>query len=114
MSFEGMEKGEQIKGGNPVTTTNMTLQKAVNMGEYKPDYLSTFPEWHTLSRHVQFQFIKQGLENRRHQLLQQYGQVSNVLDFRLKPELKVVLDNIHKQLRKVEADFEKISEDYFK
>jgi hypothetical protein len=112
MVFEGMEKGEQVKGGKPKVVQSMTLQKAVDMGEYKPEYLSSFPEWHTLSKHVQFQFIKQGLENRRHQLLQQYGRISNVIDFRLKPELKGVLNNIDKQLEMVEKDFEKLSKTY--
>lgn len=111
----GDEFGEKLKGGGkPSASQKMTLQKAVDLGEYKPDYLSTFPEWHTLSKHVQFQFIKQGLENRRHQLLQQYGEISNVLDFRLKPELKETLNNIHKQLKNLDDDFEKISMEYFK
>lgn len=92
----------------------MTLQKAIDLGEYKPEFLSTFPEWQTISKHVQFQFIKQGLENRRHQLLQQYAEISNVLDFRLKPELKDTLNNIHRQLKSLDNDFERISMEYFR
>jgi hypothetical protein len=92
----------------------MTLQKAIDLGEYDPKYLSTFPEWHELSKHIQFQFIKTAIENRRHQLLQQYAEISNVIDFRLKPELKQTLDNIHQQIKKLDTDFEKFSMEYFK
>jgi len=113
--MEPDEFGEKIKSsGQPRVIQKMTLQKAVDLGEYNPKYLSTFPEWYELSRHIQFQFIKTALENRRHQLLQQYGEISNVLDFRLKPELKETLNNIHKQLRVLDNDFEKISMEYFK
>jgi hypothetical protein len=113
--MEQEESGENIKGGSPaVTSQKMTLQKAVDFGEYDPKFLSTLPEWHTLSKHIQFQFIQKAMENRRHQLLAQYAAISNVLDFRLKPELKETLSNIHKQLKQIDTDFEKISLEYFK
>lgn len=113
--MEDQESGETIKGGSPTPkTAKMTLQKAVDFGEYDPKFLSTFPEWHTISPHIQFQFIRQAMENRRHQLLAQYAAISNVLDFRLKPELKQTLNNIHKQLKQIDNDFEKISLEYFK
>ncbi len=91
----------------------MTLQKAIDLGEYKPEYLSTFPEWNTLSKHVQFQFVKTGLENRKRQLLLQWAAISNVLDFRLKPHLKETLRNIEKQMKSLDEDFEKLSQEYF-
>jgi len=113
--MDGDEFGENIKGGgSPQTTSKMTIQKAVDFGEYDPKFLSTLPEWHTLSKHIQFQYIKTALENRRHQLLQQYAEISYVLDFRLIPELKETLDNIHKQIKQLDVDFEKISMEYFK
>lgn len=113
--MEPEEQLEKLKGGKPVQKgQKMTLQKAVDLGEYDPSYLSTFPEWHTLSKHVQFQFIKTGLENRRKQLLMQYAEISNVLDFRLKPELKETLNNIHKQIKMLDEVFEKLSMEYFK
>jgi hypothetical protein len=92
----------------------LTLQKAVDMGEYKPEYLSKFPGWNTLSKHVQFQFIKKGLENHRHQLLTEYADLNNVLDFRLKPELKETLNNIIKQMKDLDDDYEKLTMEYFK
>ncbi len=107
--------GEKLNKGRPtVKSPTMTLQKAVDMGEYDPEYLSTFAEWHSLSKHVQFQFIKTGLENRRGQLLQQWAHIVNVLDFRLKPELQEALDSIQKQLKVLDKDFETLSLEYFK
>ncbi|KKQ92681.1 MAG: hypothetical protein UT58_C0020G0009 [Microgenomates group bacterium GW2011_GWC1_39_7b] len=44
----------------------------------------------------------------------QYAEINNVLDFRLKPELKETLDNIHKQLKMLDGVFEKLSIEYFK
>lgn len=52
--------------------------------------------------------------NRRKQLPMQYAEISNVLDFRLKPELKETLNNIHKQLKSLEDVFEKLSMEYFR
>ena len=113
--MDSEEFGENIKGGgSPKTVLKMTLQKAIDLGEYDPKYLSTFPEWNELSKHIRFQFIKTAIENRRHQLLLQYAEISNVLDFRLKPELKETLNNIHQQIKKLDTDFEKFSMEYFK
>jgi hypothetical protein len=113
--MEPGETGEKISPGKPrAKGTKMSLQKAIDMGEYNPAYLSTFPEWQELSPHIRFQFIKTAIENRRRQLVMQYADICNVLDFRLKPELKETLDNIHKQLKKLDSDFEKISMEYFK
>lgn len=90
----------------------MTLEKAVEMGEYDPSYLSTFEEWHLLTRHLQFQYIKKGVENRRRQLSMQWSSINNVLDFSLKPELKEVLRNIEKNLKKLDKDEERLYIEY--
>lgn len=114
----GFEEGNIEKGrssGKPKKVANkMTLKQAIDMGEYKPEYLSTFPEWLTLSRHVQFEHIRKAIENRRHQLLQQYAEINNMLDFRLKPHLTEAMKNIEKQLREVEDDREKLFVEYSK
>ena len=107
-----MEKGQSFKQ-SPVSI-KMTLQKAVDLGEYDPKYLATFPEWLTLSKHVQFQLIRQALENRRHQLLSQWAETNNMLDFSEKPYLREALKNIKSQLDRVEADREKIYLEYSK
>ncbi|KKQ75164.1 MAG: hypothetical protein US96_C0016G0018 [Candidatus Woesebacteria bacterium GW2011_GWB1_38_5b] len=49
---------------------------------------------------------------RQKQLVMQYAEINNVLDFRLKPELKEALNNIHKQLRKLDDDRERIYLEY--
>lgn len=52
MGFEN--DGEKLSsGGIPSTSPMMTLQKAVDMGEYDPEYLSTFAEWHSLTKFLQ-------------------------------------------------------------
>ena len=114
MGFEegNLEKGKSGKSGTKAPT--MTLQQAVDMGEYDPEFLSTFPEWHTLSRHVQLQYIRQGLDNRQKQLVVQYAEINNVLDFRLKPHLKEALSNIHQQLKKLDKERERLYIEYSK
>jgi hypothetical protein len=92
--------------------SRMTLQQAIELGEYDPDFLATFPEWHTFSPHVRLQYIRQGLDNRKKQLTLQWAEINNVLDFRLKPELQTALRNIEKQIKKLETDREKIYLDY--
>ncbi len=113
MGFE--DEVEKMKsGGKFKASSKMTLQKAIELGEYEPEYLATFPEWHTLSRHVQFQFIRQGIDNRHRHLIVQWAEINNVLDFRLKPELKEALENIQKQLHKLEDDRERLYLEYSK
>ena len=113
-----MEEDDSIetpkKSAPQSSSPNMTLQKAVDLGEYNPDYLSTFPEWQTLTKHVQFQFIKQGLDNRQRQLDIQWASVVNVLDFSKKPYLQETLRNIEAQTRKLRADREELMIEYSK
>lgn len=92
----------------------LSLQKAVELGEYDPKYLSTFPEWQTLSRHVQFQYINKAIDTRRKQLLMQYADMNNVLDFRLKPEMQKAIKNVLNQLDRLDSDREKLLIEYSK
>lgn len=113
MGFEdNLEQG--TSSGKPRKVSKITLQKAVDLGEYDPKFLATFAEWHTLSRYVQFQFIKTAIENRRKQLLMQYAEMSNILDLSLKPEMREAMKSVHDQLKKVEEDREKILIEYSK
>jgi hypothetical protein len=96
------------------TKSTMTLQKAVELGEYDPKFLATLPEWHTLSRHIQFQFIKTAAENRRKQLLSQFADLNNVLDYRLKPEIKEAAASVLERVKQVEYDLEKFLIEYSK
>ncbi|MDO8577232.1 MAG: hypothetical protein Q7R82_02705 [Candidatus Daviesbacteria bacterium] len=92
----------------------MTLEKAVDLGEYDPDYLATFPEWHTLSRHIQWEFINKALKNRERQIMQQYAAVNNVLDFSKKSEAQAALKSIEEQYKKFRDTKEKLLMEYSK
>ncbi len=107
-----MDKGEKLTGGSPKSSPSMTLQQAVDLGEYNPEFLSTFPEWHTLSRHVQFQYIRKALDNRHKHLIVQYAEINNMLDFRLKPHLNEALKNLEKQIKILENDRERLYAEY--
>lgn len=113
MGFE--DDLEQAKSTKPViNSSKMSLQKAVEMGEYNPEYLSTFPEWQELTSHVQFQYIKTAIDNRRKQMIMQYAEINNMLDFSLKPHLTEALHNIEKQLKMLELDRERLFVEYSK
>ena len=92
----------------------MTLQKSIEIGEYDPNYLATFEEWHTFSKHTQFQLIEQAIENRDRQLIQQWSKISNTIDFSQKPELQEVLRNIEEQRRLLQKDKERLFLEYSK
>ena len=92
----------------------MTLEKAISLGEYNPNYLATFPEWHKLSKHIQFEYIRKALDNRDRQLIKQWAEINNMLDFRLKPHLKTALKNIEKQLKRLNNDREQLYLEYSK
>ncbi|MCL4384377.1 hypothetical protein M1116_02900 [Patescibacteria group bacterium] len=92
----------------------MTLQKAVDMGEYDPEFLANFPEWHQLTRMMQWRYVREAIKNRKRFLLLQWAEVTNTLDLRLKPELKEALRNIEKQQEKVNQDEEKLQVEFAK
>ena len=113
MSFE--DNFEKLKsGGKPVKKSFLNLEKAIEFGEYDPQFLAGFPEWHELDRHAQFRLINQAIDNRRKHLLSQWADVSNVLDFRNKPHLNEALKNIEAQWKKVEIDRERLLVEYSK
>lgn len=114
MAYETEGGKETLSSSTPVKSPNMTLQKAVDMGEYDPNFLATFPEWHEISRHVQFQFIKQALDNRNRQLVTQWAEIVNILDFSKKPHLQEALRNIEKQMKVLDRDKEKLYLEYSK
>ncbi len=95
------------------TTKTYRLSDVVEMGEYDPEYLATFAEWHTLSKQVQWTLIKKALDIRERQLVQQWAEVNNVQNFRLKPELKKVLKNLEDKRREVMNDRERLLSVYF-
>jgi hypothetical protein len=90
----------------------LSFHEAIEMGEYQPEYLSAYPEWHTFSQHTKLQYIRKALDNRRHQLLAQWADINTALDFRLKPELQQAIKNIEAQLKDLENDREKLYVEY--
>jgi hypothetical protein len=113
MGYEDAGDIEKLKGGKPSSSApKMTLQKAIELGEYDPKFLATFPEWNTFSRHVQFQHIRNALDNRENQLRVQWAEVVNFLDFSKKPHLKKTLDNIQKQIKLLDKDREELYLEY--
>lgn len=114
MAYEDMESGEKATSTSASPSPTMTLQKAIDMGEYDPDFLSTFAEWHEISRHIQFQYIRQALDNRNKQLLTQWAEINNTIDFRLKPQMAEALVNIQKQMKKLDEDRDRLYFEYSK
>jgi len=110
---ESAEFGEGVSSGSaPTPTTYLTLPKAIEFGQYEPEYLATFPEWHKLNKHSQFELIKQGLDNRRRQLTKQWAEINNVLDFSKKPYLRAALRNLEKRMEDLNNDRERLYVDY--
>jgi hypothetical protein len=115
MAYEDMESGEKAPSiTTALVSKNMTLKEAIGLGEYNPDFLATFPEWHTYSRHIQFQYIRQALDNRNKQLLMQWAEINNTIDFRLKPQMAEALVNIQKQMKKLDDERDKLYFEYSK
>jgi hypothetical protein len=111
----GFKKKEKVsKASEKTKKTNITFLRAIALGEYNPEYLATFPEWHELSRHMQFQYIREALDNKRQQLTLQWAEINNVIDFSLKPHLKEALRNIESQMKKLDKDWEKLYLEYSK
>ncbi len=115
MSDEFGELNEREPKSKPVKkTTKMTLEKAVEMGEYNPEFLSTFPEWSSFTNNIRWHYIRQAIQNRRRFLLLNWAETNNVLDLRLKPELKQVLDKINNQVLDLNREEERLRIEYIK
>ena len=103
---------ETSRTTKPSKTGKMSLQQAIDLGEYRPEYLANFAEWHALSIYIQFQMIRQALEIRHRQLITQYAELNNVLDLRNKPHVQQAIKNVEKQLRMFEQDREELFVQY--
>jgi len=112
MSYEksGKAKSTNKPQNNPINT--LTFKEAIEMGEYYPENLANYKEWHSFSKHTQLQYIRQAMDNRKKQLQTQWAEMNNVLNFRLKPEMKQALKNIEKQMKELESDREKLYLEY--
>lgn len=94
------------------TAKSITFDQAVDMGEYKPEYLATFPKWHNLTKNLKWHYIRQAIKNRRRFLEVNYAETFNVIDFSKKPQLQRVLDSIQNQLKQLQQDEEELRLQY--
>lgn len=109
-TIDSNEGINQISQSKPKTSSNplMSLSKAIDLGEYNPEYLSQFEGWDQLPKHSQFELVRKAIANRLRQLVLQYAEINNVLDFSKKPHLQEALKNIDDQRRKVLEDKERL------
>lgn len=101
-------KEKDLKSSPPPQNTTITLHQAIDFGEYDPKFLSNFAEWHTLSPHIQWQLVRKALDNRNRQLITQYAELNNVLDYSKKPHIWGAIKNVEKQLKSLSEDREKL------
>lgn len=92
--------------------SDITLNQAVEFGEYDPKFLQNFAEWHTLSVHIQWQLIRKALDIRHRQLITQYAELNNALDMSKKPYIREAMENVQKQLEKLRDDKEQLYVEY--
>lgn len=113
MSDEFGEFSERTPKSKPFPkSANMTLDKAVDLGEYDENFLETFPEWHNLSDNIRFNYLLKAIKNRRQFLRLNYAETFNILDYSKKPELAKVLNSINDRLNDLQKDEEKIRVKY--
>lgn len=117
MPIDSEAPSETLKtpGSSNVSSSTISLQDAVKLGEYKPEVLSGYPEWHKLSKYAQFELISQAVEHRRRQLMNKWAEVDNFTNAAEDPTLKKQAQkNIQEQLKKLSEDKEKLYLEYSK
>ena len=90
----------------------LTFKEAIEMGKYEPDFLSQFPEWKKFDPQIQYQYVTQGIQNRRRQLRLQWATLCNQLDFSKKPHLKEAARKVEKAIQNLNADEERLIVQY--
>jgi len=105
-------KEQNLKSAPPQQNTGITLHQAIDFGEYNPEFLANFVEWHTLSPHIQWQLIRKALDIRYKQLITQYAELNNVLDLRNKPNVKGAMKKVEKQIDELAKDRERLYVEY--
>ena len=95
-----------------MTKHAISFEQAIELGEYDPEFLAQYSQWQTMSRHVQYQFIRQALENRHKQLRRQWADLCNQLDFRLKPHLKEAQKKVELEMKKLNDEEERLLTEY--
>lgn len=90
----------------------MTLQKAVDLGEYDPEYLSKLDGWNDLTSHLQWRMVHQAIKNRRTSLMVNWAEIANHPNFSKKPELKKIQESIENKLKQLQNDEEELENFY--
>ena len=108
-----MENEPQGGSGKP-NDYKMTLLRAVEFGEYDPEVLSRFPEWHQLGRHAQFMLVRKGMNNRNIQLQSTWGEINNQSHFSQKPHLQAALKNIERQIAHLRSEEDRLFVEFTK
>src|SRR3989344_1110067 len=103
---ETQETEQNLGGGSQPLSDSLTLQKAIDLGEYDPEYLSMFPEWHKLSTHMQWQMVERALKNRRRHLVVKYAELCNEQNYFTNPNLQKAAENIDKKLKQLQLEEE--------
>lgn len=109
---ENDPKEQNLSSSSPTKKSNMTLQEAIEFGEYDPKVLQNFAEWHTLSIHIQWQLIRKALDIRHSQLITQYAELNNALDLSKKPHIRDAMKNVQRQLENLRDDKERLYVEY--
>ena len=69
---------------------------------------------HTLSPHIQWQLIRKALDIRHKQLITQYAELNNVLNFSKKPQVHEALNGVEAQLKRLSDEREELYVEYSK
>lgn len=101
-----------ISSSSPLMNGNLTLQQAIDFGEYDPEKLANFNEWHKLSIHIQWQLIRKALDTRQRQLITQYAELNNVLNYSKKLDIHKAAKNVERQLQDLAKDKERLYVEY--
>ena len=105
-------KEQNLPSKPPPKKITITLNEAVEFGEYDPKALANFAEWHNLSPHIQWQLIRKALDIRKRQLITQYAELNNALDYSKKPQLHQAAKNVEKQINELSKDRERLYVEY--
>lgn len=106
------DQKEQDFSSTPPKKSNITLHEAIDFGEYDPNALANFAQWHDLSPHIQWQLIRKALDIRHKQLITQYAELNNALDLSKKPHIIEAMKSVEKQLSKLMEDKEALYVEY--
>lgn len=102
------QREQNLSSKSSSKQATITLQQAIEFGEYNPQFLSNFAEWHTLTTHIQWQLVRKALDIRHKQLITQYAELNNVLDFSKKPHIHEALKNVSRQIADLMQDKENL------